>query len=149
MLGTRASHTVIPVNLRAFEQFRAAFLAISPEHGIPAIVYRRACRWREPLFPLFGTTLARVLDLPKSPKDGPFLPKDMPERSHVVAWWCGRWGGLGPMLGQHAISHSYAYGKIPIDRTLNRDEEARLYRAWRCGDTQLRQTAPTSPAITS
>src|SRR6202022_4934836 len=73
-------YTVIPVNIRAGEQFKPDFLAISPNNRIPTIVDRAPPDGGEP-FSVFetGAILIYLAD-----KTGRVLPKDMRGRSRVV-----------------------------------------------------------------
>lgn len=111
-----------PVNIGAGEQFRADFLAISPNNKIPAI--------RDPEGPggrpitLFESG-AILLYL--AAKTGRFLPADDRQRYEVLQWLMFQMGGVGPMLGQNHHFRLYAPEKIPyaIDRYTN--EAKRLY----------------------
>ena len=126
-------YQVIPVNIRAGEQFRPEFLAISPNNRIPAIVDRAPADGGEP-FPVFetGAILIYLAD-----KTGRFLPKETRARSRVMEWLMWQMSGLGPMLGQHGHFALYAAEKIPYAIERYRDEAARLYRVL---DTQLGKT---------
>src|SRR5712691_6736177 len=126
-------YTVIPVNIRAGDQFKPDFLAISPNNRIPAIVDRAPPDGGGP-FSVFetGAILIYLAD-----KTGRFLPKDMRGRSRVVQWVMWQMSGLGPMLGQHGHFALYAEEKIPYAIERYRDEAARLYRVL---DTQLGKT---------
>ena len=126
-------YRVIPVNIRAGEQFRPEFLAISPNNRIPAIVDRAPDDGGKPV-PAFetGAILIYLAD-----KTGRFLPKEMRARSRVMEWLMWQMSGLGPMLGQHGHFALYAAEQIPYAIERYRDETARLYRVL---DTQLGKT---------
>jgi len=126
-------YTVIPVNIRAGDQFKPEFLAISPNNRIPAIVDHAPPDGGEP-FSVFetGAILIYLAD-----KTGRFLPKDMRGRSRVVQWVMWQMSGLGPMLGQHGHFALYAPEKIPYAIERYRDEAARLYSVL---DRQLGKT---------
>src|SRR5215212_8518041 len=126
-------YQVIPVNIRAGEQFRPEFLAISPNNRIPAIVDHDPADGQGP-FPVFetGAILIYLAD-----KTGRFLPKETRARSHVMEWLMWQMSGLGPMLGQHGHFALYAAEKIPYAIERYRDEAARLYRVL---DVQLGKT---------
>src|SRR6267378_1884806 len=66
-------YTVVPVNIRAGEQFKPEFLAISPNNRIPAIVDRQPAGGGEP-FSVFETGAILIY---LAEKTGRFLPKDM------------------------------------------------------------------------
>jgi len=102
-------YTVIPVNIRAGEQFKPEFLAISPNNRIPAIVDHAPADGGGP-FSVFetGAILIYLAD-----KAGRFLPTEMRARSRVMQWLMWQMGGLGPMLGQHGHFALYAPEKIP------------------------------------
>ncbi len=76
-------YTVIPVNIRAGEQFKPEFLAISPNNRIPAIVDHAPADGGEP-FSVFetGAILIYLAD-----KTGRFLPDGhaRPLRRHAMA----------------------------------------------------------------
>jgi GST-like protein len=123
-------YQVIPVNIRAGDQFRPEFLAISPNNRIPAIVDRAPSDGGEPVSVFeTGAILIYLAD-----KTGRFLPKETRARSRVMEWLMWQMSGLGPMLGQHGHFALYAAEKIPYAIERYRDEAARLYRVL---DTQL------------
>ena len=126
-------YTVFPVDIRAGDQFKPDFLAISPNNRIPAIVDHAPADGGGP-FSVFetGAILIYLAD-----KTGRFLPKDMRGRSNVTQWLMWQMSGLGPMLGQHGHFALYASEKIPYAIERYRDEAARLYRVL---DTQLGKT---------
>jgi GSH-dependent disulfide-bond oxidoreductase len=126
-------YQVVPINIRAGEQFRPEFLAVSPNNRIPAIVDRAPADGGEP-FSVFETGAILIY---LAEKTGRFLPADMRGRSRVVQWVMWQMGGLGPMLGQHGHFALYAAEKIPYAIERYRDEAARLYQVL---DTQLGKT---------
>ena len=126
-------YTVVPVNIRAGEQFKPEFLAISPNNRIPAIVDHAPADGGAPLSVFeTGAILIYLAD-----KTGRFLPAETRARSAVIQWVMWQMGGLGPMLGQHGHFALYAQEKIPYAIARYRDEAARLYRVL---DTQLGKT---------
>ena len=110
------------VDIGAGEQFDPAFLALSPNNKIPALL--------DPDGPdgapisLFESG-AILLYL--ASKTGRFLPADLRGRWSVLEWLMFQMGGVGPMLGQAHHFRIYAPEKIPyaIDRYTN--EARRLY----------------------
>src|SRR6202165_1848611 len=116
-------YTVIPVNIRAGEQFKPDFMAISPNNRIPAIVDRAPRDGGEP-FSVFetGAILIYLAD-----KTGRFLPKDMRGRSRVVQWGMWQMSGLGPMHSQHGPFALYAQEKIPYALDRYRGAAVRVY----------------------
>jgi GST-like protein len=135
-------YRVIPVNIRAGEQFRPEFLAISPNNRIPAIVDHEPADGQGP-FSVFetGAILIYLAD-----KTGRFLPKEMRPRSHVIEWLMWQMSGLGPMLGQHGHFALYAAEKIPYAIERYRDEAARGSTA--CSIPSWARLAPMSRATT-
>src|SRR5205807_7489638 len=73
-------YKVIPVNIRAGEQFRPEFLAVSPNNRIPAIVDHAPADGGGP-FSVFETGAILIY---LAEKTGRFLPKDMRGRSNVI-----------------------------------------------------------------
>jgi len=126
-------YTVIPINIRAGEQFKPEFLAVSPNNRIPAIVDHAPADGGAP-FSVFetGAILIYLAD-----KTGRFLSKELRARSRVTEWLMWQMSGLGPMLGQHGHFALYAAEKIPYAIERYRDETARLYKVL---DTQLGKT---------
>jgi hypothetical protein len=106
---TGLPYAVFPVDIRAGEQFKPEFLAISPNNRIPAIIDHSPPDGGEP-FSLFetGAILIYLAD-----KTGRFIPGDMRGRSRVIQWVMWQMSGLGPMLGQHGHFALYAQEKIP------------------------------------
>ena len=132
-------YRVIPINIRAGEQFSPEFLAISPNNRIPAIVDHAPADGQEP-FSVFetGAILIYLAD-----KTGRFLPKETRARSSVMEWLMWQMSGLGPMLGQNGNFALYAAEKIPyaIERSRTRLEKHAIAIERQC------QTAPCFPRV--
>ena len=126
-------YKIIPVDIRAGEQFRPEFLAISPNNRIPAIVDHEPLDAGEP-FSVFETGAILIY---LAEKTGRFLAWDLRGRSRVIQWVMWQVGGLGPMLGQHGHFALYAAEKIPYAIERYRNETARLYGVL---DRQLAKT---------
>jgi GST-like protein len=112
-------YAVHPVDIRAGEQFRPEFVAISPNSRIPAIVDR------DTGVSLFesGAILIHLAE-----KTGRFLPSTDPGRARTLEWLMWQMANIGPMFGQANHFVSVAPEKIPyaIDRYLS--ESARLLK---------------------
>ena len=142
-------YQVIPVNIRAGEQFRPEFLAISPNNRIPAIVDRAPADGGEPVSVFeTGAILIYLAD-----KTGRFLPKETRARSRVMEWLMWQMSGLGPMLGQHGHFALYAAEKIPTrssaTATRRRGSTACWIRNWARPALMSRAItrSPISPAF--
>ncbi len=111
------------VNISKGDQFTPAFLAISPNNRIPAIVDQQPLISHEPLA-LFesGAILEYLAD-----KTRLFLPTEGAARYHTLQWLYWQMGGLGPMAGQNHHFSIYAPEKLPyaVKRYVN--ETNRLY----------------------
>ena len=116
-------HSVHPVSIRAGEQFKPKFLAISPNNRIPAIIDTEPTGGGEPISLFESGAIMLYL----AEKTGKFIPTDSRGRAEVLQWLFWQMGGLGPMLGQNGHFSIYAPEKIPyaIDRYIA--ESTRLY----------------------
>jgi GST-like protein len=105
------------------EQFAPAYLAISPNNKIPAMVDHDPADGGEPLA-IFesGAMLQYVAD-----KTGRLWPKDLRGRTMVSQWLFWQIGGLGPMAGQNGHFAVYAPEKLPYAINRYVKETARLY----------------------
>jgi GSH-dependent disulfide-bond oxidoreductase len=120
---TATPYRLTPVDIGKGEQFRPAFLAISPNNRMPAIIDHAPEDGGAPLSVFeSGAILAYLAD-----KTGHFLPRTARERAAVLEWLFWQVGGLGPMAGQNHHFSGYALEKIPyaIDRYVR--ETNRLY----------------------
>src|SRR5216110_3304036 len=117
-------YTIHPVNIGKGEQFAAAFLKISPNNRIPAIVDQAPADGGAPLA-MFesGAILVYLAD-----KSGRFIPTGWRARLDCIQWVFWQMGNLGPMAGQNHHFGLYAPEKLPyaIDRYVR--ETGRLYR---------------------
>jgi GSH-dependent disulfide-bond oxidoreductase len=116
-------YRVIPVNIGAGEQFRPEFLAITPNHRIPAIV--------DPEGPggaplrLFESGAILIYLAEKARR---LIPSDAVQRYTCLQWLMFQMGGIGPMFGQYNHFAGYAQEKVvyAIERYTN--EVKRLHR---------------------
>jgi GST-like protein len=116
-------YRVVPVNIGRGEQFEPAFLEISPNNRMPAIVDHEPAGGGDP--PAIFESGANLIYL--ADKSGRFLPEDIRGRSDVLQWVMWQMGGLGPMLGQHGHFKLYAPEKVPYAIERYRKEAERLY----------------------
>src|SRR5689334_10091785 len=116
-------HRLVPVRLSAGEQHAPEFVAISPNHKIPAIVDHEPPGGGPPQA-LFESG-AILLHLAR--KAGAFLPGDARERDEAVQWLFWQVGGLGPMAGQAGYFRTYAPAPNPEAIARYTRELARLY----------------------
>lgn len=122
--GRGLPYEVIPVAIGKGEQFRPEFLAITPNHRIPAIV--------DPEGPggaplkLFESAAIMIYLAEKA--GSALIPADPATRYTALQWVMFQMGGVGPMFGQYNHFANYAAEKLPyaIERYTN--EVARLHR---------------------
>lgn len=117
---TGLEYTAHGVNISQDEQFKPAFLSISPNNRIPAIIDRDTSEGDVSVFES-GAILMYLAD-----KTGQFLPASGAARAKVLEWSFWQMGGLGPMMGQASFFVNSAPEQIPyaIDRYIS--ESARL-----------------------
>jgi GST-like protein len=121
---TGLPYALKPVDIYRGEQFDPAFLAISPNNRIPAIVDHAPADGGPPLALMESGAILEYL----ATKCRQLLPEDFRGRWECLQWVHWQMGNLGPMAGQtHHFVH-YAPEKIPyaIDRYVR--ETGRLYR---------------------
>jgi GST-like protein len=125
-------YKIVPVDIGAGEQFKPEFLAINPNHRIPAIIDSEGPGGKP--FQLFesGAILIYLAE-----KAGRLIPKDPATRYTCLEWLMFQMGGVGPMFGQWNHFAAYAVEKIPyaIERYTN--EVKRLHRVL---DRRLRES---------
>ena len=116
-------YAIKPINIGKGAQFDPAFLKISPNNRIPAIVDHAPADGGEPISVFESGAILLYL----AGKTGQFLPKDLRGQVQVLEWLMWQMGGLGPMAGQNHHFSIYAPEKVPyaIDRYVK--ETSRLY----------------------
>jgi GST-like protein len=116
-------YAIKPINIGKGAQFDPAFLKISPNNRIPAIVDHAPADGGEPISVFESGAILLYL----AGKTGQFLPKDLRGQVQVLEWLMWQMGGLGPMAGQNHHFSLYAPEKVPyaIDRYVK--ETSRLY----------------------
>jgi GST-like protein len=133
------------VDIGRGEQFDPAFLAISPNNKIPAMVDSEGPDGKPISIFESGAMLLYLAE-----KTGKLLPKDARGRYEVMQWLMFQMGSIGPMLGQAHHFRAYAPEKLPyaIDRYTK--EAGRLYgvmdrqladRAYLAGDYSIADIA--------
>ena len=88
-------YTVHPVNITKGEQHAPAFLALSPNNRIPAILDPDG-----PNGAPMGVFESGAILLYLAERTGRFLPTALRERVPVLEWLMWQMGGFGPMPGQ-------------------------------------------------
>jgi GSH-dependent disulfide-bond oxidoreductase len=120
---TGLPYKIFPVNIGKGEQFKAEFLAVSPNNRIPAIVDHAPAGGGKPI-QVFesGAILLYLAD-----KTGKLIPSDLRGRTESIQWLFWQMGNLGPMAGQNNHFSNYAVEKIPYAMDRYRNEVNRLY----------------------
>jgi GST-like protein len=117
-------YKVIPIAIGKGDQFKPEFLAITPNHRIPAIVDPDGPGGK----PLKLFESAAIMIYLSEKSGGKLIPKDPIGRYTCLQWMMFQMGGTGPMFGQYNHFANYAVEKIPyaIERYTN--EVKRLHR---------------------
>ena len=116
-------YRIVPVNIRTGAQFAPAFLALSPNNRIPAIVDHDPADRGAPISVFESGAILLYL----AEKSGRLLPHESRGRVAATEWLFWQMANLGPMAGQNHHFARYAPEKIPyaIERYVN--ETNRLY----------------------
>jgi len=113
-------YTVHPVDIGNGAQFEPAFLKISPNNRIPAIVDHEGEGGPVSVFES-GAILIYLAE-----KAGQFLPAQGVARAKVLEWLMWQVGGIGPMMGQASHFANAAPEQIPYAINRYIEESARL-----------------------
>jgi len=116
-------YTITPVNIGEGDQFKPEFLAINPNHRIPAIVDSEGPNGK-PL-PLFESGAILIY---LGEKTGALIPADPAARYTCLQWLMFQMGGIGPMFGQANHFINAAPEKIPYAIERYSNEVRRLTR---------------------
>ena len=119
---TGTPYNVIPVDIGAGEQFKPAFLKISPNNKMPAMVDSDGPGGKPISMFESGAILVYLAS-----KTGRFLPEDLRDKWSTLQWLMFQMGGVGPMLGQAHHFLQYAPDKIEYAMNRYRNEANRLY----------------------
>ena len=112
----------IAVDIGAGEQFEAAFLAISPNNKIPALVDSNGPDGKSMALFESGAILLYL-----AAKTGKFLPKSDRLKFQTLQWLMFQMGSVGPMIGQTHHFRQYAPEKIEYAIARYSNETKRLY----------------------
>jgi GSH-dependent disulfide-bond oxidoreductase len=100
-------YNLIPVNISKGDQFKPEFLAISPNHRMPAIVDHDVAG--EPVTVFESGAIMFYL----ARKTGRFLADDPVLEKETLEWLFWQTGNQGPMAGQLSHFVNYAQGENP------------------------------------
>lgn len=128
--GAPLAYAITPVDIGKGAQFEPAYLAISPNNKMPAIVDHDPSDGGAPITVFESGAILRYL----SDKAGRFTgvadgadPSDaLRQRIVVDEWLFWQMAGLGPMTGQYGHFHVYAPEAIDYARERYRKEAERL-----------------------
>lgn len=113
----------VKVDIFNGEQFDPAFLAISPNNRIPAIVDTAPLDGGAPISVAESGAILIYL----AEKTGLFLPSDPRQRAPVLQWVMWQMSAQGPNLGQFGHFRNYAPEKLPYAIDRFGKESRRLY----------------------
>lgn len=111
-----------PINIGTGDQFQTAFLEISPNNKIPAMVDPKGPNGK----PMHLFESGAIL-LYLASKFNRFLPKSDAAKFETLQWLMFQMGGVGPMLGQAHHFRIYAPEKIDYAYDRYTNEAKRLY----------------------
>src|SRR5258707_5708104 len=102
-------YKIFPVNIGKGEQFQRAFLEVSPNNRIPAIVDHDPPGGGAPISVFESGAILLYL----AERTGKFMAKDLRGRVQTLEWVFWQMGNLGPMSGQNNHFAHYAVEKLP------------------------------------
>ncbi len=117
-------YKVVPINIGKGDQFKPEFLAITPNHRIPAIVDPDGPGGK----PLKLFESAAIMIYLSDKTGGKLIPSDPEGRYRCLEWMMFQMGGVGPMFGQYNHFANYAVQKIPYAIERYSNEVRRLHR---------------------
>jgi GST-like protein len=117
-------YKVIPINIGKGDQFKPEFLAITPNHRIPAIVDPDGPGGQK--LTLFESAAIMIYLSEKT--GGRLIPTDPMDRYRCLEWMMFQMGGVGPMFGQYNHFANYAVEKLPYAIERYSNEVRRLHR---------------------
>ncbi|MDQ2801299.1 MAG: glutathione binding-like protein [Pseudomonadota bacterium] len=117
-------YKVIAVNIGQGEQFKPDFLAITPNHRIPAIVDPEGPGGK----PLQLFESAAILIYLSEKTGGKLIPTEPAGRYVCLQWMMFQMGCVGPMFGQYNHFANYAAEKLPYAVERYTNEVQRLHR---------------------
>ena len=126
-------YTVHAIDIGKGEQFAPSFLAITPNHRIPAITDTDGPGGRPINLFESGAILMYLAEKVLAGKAGAsapvrLIPEDAAERYICLQWLMFQMGGIGPMFGQANHFLRYAPEKIPYAIERYTKEAQRLVR---------------------
>ena len=116
------AYSVHPIDISKGKQFEPAFLKISPNNRIPAIIDSEGPGGKEISVFESGAIMMYLAE-----KHGRFWPQDTTAKYDVAQWLMFQMASVGPMLGQAHHFLGYAPEKIPYAMDRYRNEANRLY----------------------
>lgn len=116
-------YAVHAVDIGSGDQFQPAFLRISPNNKIPAMVDPDGPGGQPIALMESGAMLIYLAE-----KTGKLMPADQRGRTEVLQWLMFQMSGVGPMLGQTHHFRAYAPEQLPYAIKRYTDETTRLYR---------------------
>ena len=102
-------YEVCIVNILEGDQFDPAFIAISPNNRIPAIVDTDGPKGEPYTVFESGAILMYLAE-----KTGKLWPQDSVERYDVIQWLMFQMGNVGPMFGQNGYFQGYCPEDVPL-----------------------------------
>lgn len=115
-------YNIHPIDIGDGDQFKPAFLKISPNNKIPAIVDQQGPDGKPISLFESGAILIYLAE-----KTGKFLPKDARGRYATLQWLMFQMGSIGPMFGQAHHFRNYAPEQIAYAINRYTKEAGRLY----------------------
>ncbi len=116
-------YKIAPVAIGKGEQFKPEFLAITPNHRIPAMVDPDGPGGKPIQLFESGAIMIYLAE-----KAGKLIPADPHDRYICLQWVMFQMGGVGPMFGQFGHFNMYAVEKIPYAIERYQNEVLRLHR---------------------
>ena len=115
-------YEVFPINILEGEQFEPAFIAISPNNRIPAIVDTQGANGAPYAVFESGAILMYLAE-----KTGLLWPQDSVERYDVIQWLMFQMGNVGPMFGQNGYFQGYCPEDVPLAKERYHNVSKQLY----------------------
>lgn len=119
-----ADYRRVPLDILKGEQFAPAFLAISPNNKVPAIVDHAPVDGGAPVSVMESG--AQLLYLAE--KHGRLMPTDPRRKIAALEWLFWQMASQGPMVGQAGHFRNYAPEKLAYAIKRYSDEAQRIYK---------------------